>query len=594
MNVVKLGDEYLALTETPLPVAFDGDTLDTLGVADWAGDIPGLLTTAHPHGDRGELINYAAHLGPVNRYRIYTLAPGGKPRVAAQMRVRKPAYMHSFGLTERFYVLAENPYVVDPLRLAAGRRPFIENFEWEPERGLRFHLFDRDGGELRASFEAPPGFVFHLVNCYDEGEQVVADISVHDDASIIDALYMDRIGNRNIKAPPPRLLRYRLDLEAGECSSEQLTDIPFELPRIDYGRRNGRPYRYAYGVSSNDPADWTNVIAKVDVTDGSFTLWHEPGCYPSEPVFVRNPDGTARTTASPSPWCSTRRAAARSCSCSTRTPGRSSHARRRRSTCRLASTASSSGSDSWHGGCPGFRAMRAKTPGVDSFSQCSGKESVMALDTRSPGVREHPPETVDDEEVGARKRFGYLMRHSKLWLAALILLLVVGVAVVASQALFTSSSANANNEASAGILTQDNSKSDAAILTALNMVPGQNRTGTVTIKNTGSVDGTFRLSDSDLTNYDRSGAVTTTQPLFSDVVRLTVFDNTTNTEVYNGPIDALNTVTVDGTSETAWKPDESHDFTFTVTFVTTGSDAQDNDYQGTKTKVTYNWDATSS
>ena len=28
----------------------------------------------------GELINYAAHLGPVNRYRIYTLAPGGKPR----------------------------------------------------------------------------------------------------------------------------------------------------------------------------------------------------------------------------------------------------------------------------------------------------------------------------------------------------------------------------------------------------------------------------------------------------------------------------------------------------------------------------------
>ena len=293
VNVVKLGDEYLALTETPLPVAFDGDTLDTLGVADWAGDIPGLLTTAHPHGDRGELINYAAHLGPVNRYRIYTLAPGGKPEVVAQMRVRKPAYMHSFGLTERFYVLAENPYVVDPLRLATGRRPFIENFEWEPERGLRFHLFDRDGGELRTSFEAPPGFVFHFVNCYDEGNQVVADISVHDDASIIDALYMDRIGARNIKAPPPRLLRHRLDLETGDCATEQLTDIPFELPRIDYGRHNGKPYRYAYGITSTDPDDWTNAIAKVDVTDGSFALWHEPGCYPSEPVFVRNPGGTA-------------------------------------------------------------------------------------------------------------------------------------------------------------------------------------------------------------------------------------------------------------------------------------------------------------
>jgi carotenoid cleavage dioxygenase-like enzyme len=293
VNVVQFGEEYLALTETPLPVAFDGDTLETLGVADWAGDIPGMISSAHPHGDRGQLINYAAHLGPVNRYRIYTQAPGGKPRVAAQMKVRKPAYVHSFGLTERFYVFAENPYVVDPLRLATGRRPFIQNFEWEPERGLRFHLFDRDGGDLRASFEAPAGFVFHFVNCYDEGGQVVADISVHDDASIIDALYMDGIDDGNIKAPPPKLLRYRLDLATGEVATEQLTDIPFELPRIDYGRRNGRPYRYTYGITSTDPADWTNAIAKVDVTDGSFGLWHEPGCYPSEPVFVRRPDGTA-------------------------------------------------------------------------------------------------------------------------------------------------------------------------------------------------------------------------------------------------------------------------------------------------------------
>ena len=293
VNVVKLGDEYLALTETPLPVAFDGDTLETLGVTDWADDIPGLLTTAHPHGDRGELINYAAHLGPVNRYRIYTQAPGAKPEVAAQMKVRKPAYVHSFGLTERFYVFAENPYVVDPLKLARGARPFIENFEWEPERGLRFHLFERDSGELRASFAAPPGFVFHFVNCYDDGQQVVADICVHDDASIIDALYMENITESRRQPAPPKLIRYRLDLSTGRCATEQLTEIPFELPRIDYGRRNAKPYRYAYGISSTDAADWPNVIAKVDVTDGSFQLWHEPGCYPSEPVFVRDPNGTA-------------------------------------------------------------------------------------------------------------------------------------------------------------------------------------------------------------------------------------------------------------------------------------------------------------
>ena len=50
VNLAKLGDEYIAMTETPLPVAFDPETLDALGVA---YDPPGLHTTAHPHADRG-------------------------------------------------------------------------------------------------------------------------------------------------------------------------------------------------------------------------------------------------------------------------------------------------------------------------------------------------------------------------------------------------------------------------------------------------------------------------------------------------------------------------------------------------------------
>ncbi len=59
VNVAKLGEQYLALTETPLPVEFEADTLETLGVTDWSKKIPGVVTTAHPHGDEGVLINYA-------------------------------------------------------------------------------------------------------------------------------------------------------------------------------------------------------------------------------------------------------------------------------------------------------------------------------------------------------------------------------------------------------------------------------------------------------------------------------------------------------------------------------------------------------
>ena len=134
VNLVELGERFVAMTETPLPVQFDPATLEAAGVA-W--DVPGELTTAHPHLDRasGGMLNYAAKLGPRNHYRFFLLGPedGAEPEVIASQPVREPAYMHSFGLTERWIVLAEYPFMVNPLRLATSGRPYIENFRWKPE-----------------------------------------------------------------------------------------------------------------------------------------------------------------------------------------------------------------------------------------------------------------------------------------------------------------------------------------------------------------------------------------------------------------------------------------------------------------------------
>ena len=199
-----------------------------------------------------------------------------------------------------------------------------------------------------------------------------------------------------------------------------------------------------------------------------------------------------------------------------------------------------------------------------------------------------------EEDVGGRARVGYVLRHSKGWLIALILLAVAVAVAAASFALFTSSSANPDNSFSAGILTQSNSKDNAAILSASKLVPGQTQTGTVTITNTGDVSGDFKLSDQDLKNFTKGGTETTTGALLSDQLVLTIRDDTTNNQLYSGPIKSLGTVAIPGTDgPEPWSKDESHDFTFSVKFQATGSDATDNTYQGTKTTVQYNWDATS-
>jgi beta,beta-carotene 9',10'-dioxygenase len=289
VNLTKLGERFIAMTETPIPIQFDPDTLATAGVA---YEVPGMLTTAHPHLDRASkgILNYAAVLGPRNQYRFFLLRPEAqRPEVIARLGgVREPAYMHSFGLSERWLVLAEFPYVVNPLRLALSGRPYIENFRWKPELGTRFTLIDRATGDATGPFEAEPCFGFHHVNAFERDGEVVADIVVFDDAGIVEDLYLDRL-RAGKPVARPQLRRFRIRPGQTSVREVRVLDDGFELPRINYGRCNEQPYRYAWGVGVG-PGGWLERIVKADVEEHSTAEWSEPGCYPGEPVFVAAPD----------------------------------------------------------------------------------------------------------------------------------------------------------------------------------------------------------------------------------------------------------------------------------------------------------------
>ncbi len=289
VNVARLGERFLALTETPLPIEFDPATLRSAGVAYRP---PGQLTTAHPHADHDDaMLNYAAKLGPRSSYRFFRVDPAtATPRVIASLPVREPSYMHSFGLTERWLVLAEFPYVVNPLHLALSGRPYIENYRWKPELGTRFTLVARDGGETITGFHADPCFGFHHINAFERDGEVVVDLCAFEDAQIVQDLYLDnlRSGAPLSQATPTR---FRLSLGDRAVTRERLADGGLELPRINYRRCNGRPYRYAWG-NDTGPSGWLEKIVRIDVETGAATAWSQPGCYPGEPVFVAAPGAT--------------------------------------------------------------------------------------------------------------------------------------------------------------------------------------------------------------------------------------------------------------------------------------------------------------
>lgn len=298
VNLARIGERYIALTETPMPLEFDPRTLDTLGPVRFDDSLGGRVTTAHPHHDRvrDELVNYVVHMGPRNSYRLYGLpAESGERRLIASHPVKEPAYMHSFGMSERYLVLAEFPLVLNPLRTVFSGRPFIEKYRWKPERGTRFLVFDRETGELAGTCHAEPFFAFHHVNAFERDGRLMVDLCAYDDPSIIQALYLDEEGPVG-PLPEAELRRYCLSLEDGTAEAETIADGGLELPRIDYGRCNGRDYRFGYFTAitpGGAEPRWIDRLVKVDVGDGSKREWYEHGCFPGEPIFVRAPGAHA-------------------------------------------------------------------------------------------------------------------------------------------------------------------------------------------------------------------------------------------------------------------------------------------------------------
>ncbi len=288
VNLARIGERYIAMTETPMPVEFDAETLATVGQLGYADKLKAHVTTAHPHHDveRDELVNYVAHFSRVSEYVLYGLPAGSSERrVIGRVPVKEPAYMHAFGMSGRHLILTEYPLRVNPLKLAFGGKPFIQNYVWRPEQGTAFQVVDRETGALRGTYETEAFFCFHHVNAFERDGELVVDLIAYADASIIDALYLDADGPRGT-LPRTELRRYVIDLDGGTVTWEKLAE-DVELPRIDYGRRNTRDYAFAYCSRSADT--WFDQLVKVDVTGGPERVWAAPGCHPGEPIFVREP-----------------------------------------------------------------------------------------------------------------------------------------------------------------------------------------------------------------------------------------------------------------------------------------------------------------
>uniref|UniRef100_A0A131Y215 Putative beta beta-carotene n=1 Tax=Ixodes ricinus TaxID=34613 RepID=A0A131Y215_IXORI len=320
VNVMPIGDEFYAMTETPYVHRVDPGTLETLSREDLSRLVAVHTTTAHPHVDPEDrsTFNVGTQMGSRPAFVLIRFPPSvecpdgstslREARVVGRIPMQSrffPSYIHSFAMTENWLVVLEQSLVLSVPKLFLARAvgtSYADTLSFDPNKKTRFHVMDKRTGELfPVVFEAAPFFTFHHVNAYERDREIVVDLCAFDDDAVI----------RNLRFAHPRpkkndglasVRRFVLPLDRAVKSpalvesrvlSLELDGLALraELPRIN-DRFNGKPYRFAYLVGhSNGPAEeW--FVSKLNVESGRWVRWKRPGWVPSEPVFIPRPGAT--------------------------------------------------------------------------------------------------------------------------------------------------------------------------------------------------------------------------------------------------------------------------------------------------------------
>lgn len=291
------------------------------------------MATAHPHIEQdGTVYNLGCSFSLLNGHELRVVRfPEGKLEGAsvvgtAVTRWREALpYVHSFAMTENYWVVGEQPLVLSlgkMLQQYMTFRRLMNGLTWLQNENLKLLVIDRKTGKLLpTTYTAPPLLIFHHINAWEEDGHLVMDFSATVSATQYSTFYFSNFrkpdSDPSKTFPDSKPCRLVLPLnvpttgevveqlvtlkgttctavktEIGEihCTPELLCPLTFELPRINY-QRNGLPYRYAYGVTSGSEVFFQRLI-KLDVGTGKTWIFQDEGHVAAEPIFVPTPGAT--------------------------------------------------------------------------------------------------------------------------------------------------------------------------------------------------------------------------------------------------------------------------------------------------------------
>jgi all-trans-8'-apo-beta-carotenal 15,15'-oxygenase len=312
-QVVQLGDQLLALWEASSPHALDPTSLETRGLSLLDGVLkPGEAFSAHPRFDPGHhgaprLVNFGVKTGPRSSVRLMEFATVDDPERGIQagqlLHERRDsfagfAFLHDFAITPNWAVFLQNAIAFNPLPYLLGQRGAAQCLQSKPDGQAQFWLVPRASGSYAGQepriIAAPAGFVFHHLNAYEEGDELVLE-SIHyaDFPSIGPDVDFRAVDFE--KLPVGQLKSSRINLRTNTAETALLSERCCEFAMVNPSKQ-GLKARYGWMAVAERPEgnDPLQALKKLDLQSGEEKIWSAaPHGFVSEPVFVPRPGASA-------------------------------------------------------------------------------------------------------------------------------------------------------------------------------------------------------------------------------------------------------------------------------------------------------------
>lgn len=283
--VVHRGRLYATWWMAGTPYELDVTDLSTKGPERFEGRLLGGFS-AHPKVDprTGEMVFFDFNMMKTPFLRYGVVDAEGKLAVYEGIEVDAPHILHDCAITENYSILLDLPLGWDLEALMAGKR----RIQFDKSKPARFGVIPRRGkGSEVKWFEAESCYVYHTINAYEDGDEIVlvgcrvADLipQMQDPSPSV-----TRLDTIELK---PVLYRWRFNLKTGAMKEQQLDDVPTEFPRANDARMGTR-LRYSYNPRIAKRADaMFDALIKYDLDGGTSKVHaYQPGWYGSEVTFV--------------------------------------------------------------------------------------------------------------------------------------------------------------------------------------------------------------------------------------------------------------------------------------------------------------------